>query len=110
MEQPNKPYGFPAREILIPALKVGALTGKLVLLIYGISRNLSHLHIFLIQEKNWWSEDYVSAIRFVFGLLHIYQRTTRVLMFAQTLSLAKLERPYISQELVLPLIESLDPI
>ena len=37
MEQPNKPYDFPAREILIPALKVGALTGKLVLLTYGTS-------------------------------------------------------------------------
>lgn len=86
MEQPNKPYDFPAREILIPALKIGALTGKLVLLIYGTSRNLSYLHIFLIQDKSWWSEDHISAIRFVFGLLYIYQRTTKAwLMFAQTL-------------------------
>ena len=49
MEQPNKPYGFPAREILIPALKVGALTGKLVLLMYGALR---YLHIFLIQNES----------------------------------------------------------
>ena len=86
MEQPNRPYRFPAREILIPALKIGALTGKLVLLMCGTSRNLSYFHIFLIQVKSWWSEDHVSAILFVFGLLHIYHRTTKaLLMFAQTL-------------------------
>ena len=67
MEQPNKPYGFPAREILIPALKVGALSGKLVLLIYGTSRSLSYLHILHVQDENWWSEDYISALRCVFG-------------------------------------------
>ena len=54
MEQPNKPYGFPAREILIPALKVGALTGKPVLLTHGTSRNLSYLHIFHVHEENWF--------------------------------------------------------
>ena len=92
MEQPNKPYRFPAREILIPALKVGALTGKLVLLIPGTSCNLSYLHISHIQEENWWSKDYISAISYVFGLLHIYQKTTRALLFAQILFLATLDK------------------
>ena len=93
MEQPNKPYGFPAREILIPALKVGALTGKFVLLVYGTSRNLSYLHIFDIQDENRWSKDYIFAIRHVFVLLRMYQRTTRALTFAQILFLATLEKP-----------------
>ena len=92
MEQPNKPYGFPAREILIPALKVGALTGKLVILIYETLRNLSYLHNFHIQDENWWSKDYISAISYVFVLLRIYQRTTRALMFAQILFLATLDQ------------------
>lgn len=35
MEQPNKPYGFPAREILIPALKVGALSGEPIFQIWA---------------------------------------------------------------------------
>ena len=61
MEQPNKPYAFPASEILTPALKVGALTGKLVLFTYGASRNLSYLHIVHIQDENWLSENYICA-------------------------------------------------
>ena len=39
MEQPKKPSGFPAREILIPALKVGALSGKPVFCINPVLCN-----------------------------------------------------------------------
>lgn len=57
MEQPNKPYGFPAREILIPALKVGALTGTTGLLYGGVAGVLYSARptIFTIAAGIRWS-------------------------------------------------------
>ena len=43
MEEPNrldKLYNFPAKDILIPSLKVGALSGKAIIYVYGILHTL----------------------------------------------------------------------
>ena len=43
MEEPNrldKLYNFPVKDILIPSLKVGALSGKAIIYVYGILHTL----------------------------------------------------------------------
>lgn len=57
MEQPKKPNGFPAGEILIPALKVGALSGTTGLLYGGVAGVLRSAHpiLFAIAAGIQWS-------------------------------------------------------
>ncbi|CAF9918637.1 MAG: hypothetical protein ALECFALPRED_000772 [Alectoria fallacina] len=57
MEQPKKPSGFPAREILVPALKVGALSGTTGLLYGGVAGVLhsAHPNLFAIAAGIQWS-------------------------------------------------------
>ncbi|KAF6222081.1 hypothetical protein HO133_001167 [Letharia lupina] len=57
MEQPNKPYGFPAREILIPALKVGALSGTTGILYGSVAGVLRSAHpiLFAVAAGIQWS-------------------------------------------------------
>lgn len=59
MEQPKKPSGFPAREILVPALKVGALSGKPMFRIYWDLRNwLYPLYFFSMKGTYQPADDY----------------------------------------------------
>lgn len=66
MEQPNKPYGLLASEILIPALKVGALSGKPIFCIYWVLRYWLYTLPFFHARFYQLSDDYSPLL---FGLL-----------------------------------------
>lgn len=57
MEQPKKPSGFPAREILVPALKVGALSGKHMFCIYWDLRKWLYPPYFLHMKGTYQPAD-----------------------------------------------------
>ena len=87
MEEPSrldKLYNFPAKDILVPSLKVGALSGKAIFHVYGILHTLLyHQHPAFVLVGILTVQSLLFAlISFPFRLHYMCRRMTTVLGLA----------------------------
>ena len=96
MEEPNRLnqlYNFPAKDILIPSLKVGALSGKAIFYVYEILHTLLyHQHpAFVLMEILIVRSLLFAMIPFRFRLHCMCRRMTSILEVACKSLIAKLK-------------------
>lgn len=95
MEEPNrldKLYNFPIKDILIPSLKVGALSGKAIIYIYSILHTLLHYQdpAFVLMDILIVPLLLFAMIPLLFSLHYTCRRMTSIPEFACSPLLAKL--------------------
>ena len=83
MEEPSRLdelYNFPAKDILVPSLKVGALSGKAIFHVYGILHTLLyHQHPTFVPVEILTVQSLLFAmIPFLFRLHYMYRRMTGI--------------------------------